>query len=176
MWSIWLVFCDCGFHSVWWLGIRGLWKLPDWRDWLQSVGRLGLALVGKAMLSKSLNQFSDDRWGYVPSLLRLPTWCASQDCCSLYTYYPAGYSWHIPPPETPEHSQASLAQSLVGWLLLFPRSWCIQVLFVPIQGKNYFTRYWWLVEFCPTWDGNKVWQVVQFLCWSTKPGDIILAL
>ena len=33
----------------------GLCKLPDGRDWLW--GKLGLALVGKAMLSKSLIQF-----------------------------------------------------------------------------------------------------------------------
>ena len=30
------------------------------------------------------------------------------------------------PPETPGHSQASLAQSFVGLLLLSPESWCIQ--------------------------------------------------
>ena len=47
--------------------IRGLWKLPDGRDWL--LGKLGLALVGKAMLSKSLIQFSVDEQGCVPSLL-----------------------------------------------------------------------------------------------------------
>jgi len=41
--------------------IRGLWKLPDGRDWLW--GKLGFALVGKAMLSKSLIQFSDNGWG-----------------------------------------------------------------------------------------------------------------
>ena len=35
-----------------------LWKLPDGRYWLWD--ELGLALVGKAMLSKSLIQFSAD--------------------------------------------------------------------------------------------------------------------
>ena len=38
--------------------VGDLWKLPDGRDWLW--GKLGLALVGKAMLSKSLIQFSAD--------------------------------------------------------------------------------------------------------------------
>ena len=38
--------------------LRGLWKLPGGRDWLWV--KLGLALVGKAMLSKSLIQFSSD--------------------------------------------------------------------------------------------------------------------
>ena len=69
MWSVWLVFCDCGFHSValWWRRIRSLLKLPDGRDWLR--GKLGFVLMGRAMLSKSLIQFSVDGWGYVPSLL-----------------------------------------------------------------------------------------------------------
>ena len=69
MWSVWLVFCDCGFHSVWPLGIRirGLWKLPDGREWLK--GKLGPVLMGGAMLCKSLIQFSVDGQGCVPSLL-----------------------------------------------------------------------------------------------------------
>ena len=37
--------------SLWWMRIRGSWKLPDGRDWLWR--KLGLALVGKAMLIKS---------------------------------------------------------------------------------------------------------------------------
>ena len=36
--------------------MRGLWKLLDGRDWLW--GKLGLALVGRTMLSISLIQFS----------------------------------------------------------------------------------------------------------------------
>ena len=38
----------------------------------------------------------------------------------------AGHCWPISPPETPGHSQASLAQSLVGSLLLSPSSWFTQ--------------------------------------------------
>ena len=53
--------------ALWWRRIRGLWKLPDGRDWLR--GKLGLILMGRAMLSKSLIQFSVDGWGCVPSLL-----------------------------------------------------------------------------------------------------------
>ena len=37
------------------------------RDWLK--GKLGLVLMGRAMLSKSVNQFSVDGQGCVPSLL-----------------------------------------------------------------------------------------------------------
>ena len=52
---------------LWWMRIRGLWKLPDGRDWLW--GKLGLALVGRVMLFKSVIQLSADRWGYAASLL-----------------------------------------------------------------------------------------------------------
>ena len=38
----------------------------------------------------------------------------------------AGHCQPTPPPETPGHSGASLGQSLVGSLLLFPGFWCIQ--------------------------------------------------
>ena len=57
------------FHSVFslWIRIRGLWKLPDGRDWLW--GKLGLILMSGAMLIKSLIQFSVDGWGCVPFLL-----------------------------------------------------------------------------------------------------------
>ena len=53
--------------ALWWRSIRNLWKLPDGRDWLW--GKLGLVLLGGAMLSKSLIQVSVDGWSYVPSLL-----------------------------------------------------------------------------------------------------------
>ena len=46
---------------------RDLCKLPDRRDWLW--GKLGLALVGKAMLNISLIQLSADWWDCAPSLL-----------------------------------------------------------------------------------------------------------
>ena len=46
--------------------IRGLCKFPDGRDWLWA--KLGFALVGKAMFSKSLIQFSAYGWGFLPSL------------------------------------------------------------------------------------------------------------
>ena len=48
--SVWLVFCDCGFHSVCLLmdRIRGLGKLPEGRDWLRR--KLGLVLMGRAVV------------------------------------------------------------------------------------------------------------------------------
>ena len=53
--------------ALWWIRIRGLWELPDGRDWLK--GKLVLVLMGRAMLRKSLIQFSVDGRGCVLSLL-----------------------------------------------------------------------------------------------------------
>ena len=53
--------------AFWRIRIRGLWKLPDQRDWLRE--KLGLVLMGGAMLSQSLIQFSFDGRGCVPFLL-----------------------------------------------------------------------------------------------------------
>ena len=43
-----------------WRRIGGFWKFPDGRDWLR--GNLSLVLMGGAVLSKSLIQFSVDVW------------------------------------------------------------------------------------------------------------------
>ena len=58
----------------------------------------------------------------------------------------AGHCLSTPLPETPEHSQASLGQSLVGSLLLYPGSWCIQG-FVCAPQESFFPvlcKFWWL--------------------------------
>ena len=57
---LWLSFCLP-------LKDKSLWKLPDGSDWRRE--KLGLVLVGRAMLSKSLIQFSVDRQGCFISLL-----------------------------------------------------------------------------------------------------------
>ena len=44
---------------------KRLWKLPNGRD----RGKLSLVLMSRAMVSKSLIQFSVDGWSCVPSLL-----------------------------------------------------------------------------------------------------------
>ena len=46
----------------------------------------------------------------------------------------AGHRQPSPLPETPGHAQASLAQSLVGALLLSPGSWCTQGFVCALQG------------------------------------------
>ena len=94
--------------------------------------------MGRIMLSKSLIQFSVDGWSCVLSLLF--TWgqtvvevmkimptsfkMSYARTATLSSLNPvAGHSQPKRPPETPGHSQACLCQSLVGSLLLSPRSW-----------------------------------------------------
>ena len=97
------------------------------------------------MLSKSLIQLSVDVAGSVLSLwfcLRQPPSkrfmpappCSPQDFCIQCPNLEAGHCRPIPTPETPGHSQASLAQSLVGSLLLSPGSWCAQGFVCALQS------------------------------------------
>ena len=80
-WSFWLVFCDWGFccegHGIEVLAssvcplidedkTRSLCKLLDGRPWLW--GKVGLAPLGRAVLCRSLIQFSAEGWGCAPSL------------------------------------------------------------------------------------------------------------
>ena len=103
--------------ALWETRIRGLWKLPDGRDWLR--GTLGLVLMGWAMLSKSLIQLAVDEQSSVASLLLglRPSYgggdgddgdllqkLSCMPCCSQYprprsrlplTHAPAGDSWAL---------------------------------------------------------------------------------
>ena len=118
MWSVWLVFCDCGFHLsvLWWIRIRGLWKLPGW-------GCVPSLLFD---LRPNYGGVNEDN-GY---LLEKVPWRH----VTLSTPDPvAGHCWPTPPPETHGQSRASLGQSLVGSLLLFPESWCSQVSVYALQ-------------------------------------------
>ena len=104
-------------------------------------GNLGLVLMGRAMLSKYLIQFSVDGWGCVPSLLftwgqtivevmkiMVTSFIRSPACMATLTAPNPAAGRHRPMPllETPGHSRASLGQSLVGSLLPSPGSWFIQ--------------------------------------------------
>ena len=112
-------------------------------------GKLDLVLMGGAMFSKSLIQFSVDGWGCVPFILfdlRPNYGGGSEDngnllqkvhgcTAELSAPNPApGLCQPTPPLETPGHSQASLGQSLVGPLRLFPGSWCT-VFVCSLQGS-----------------------------------------
>ena len=69
MWSDWLVFCDCSFHSVCHLMEKDKQIMEASRWERLTEGESGLVLMGGAMLSKSLIHFSVEGQGCVPSLL-----------------------------------------------------------------------------------------------------------
>ena len=69
----------------------------------------------------------------------------AQDCCTQCPWpHIPGYCWTISLPETPKHTQANLAQSLVGSLLLSPGSYMHKILFVP-SNSFCFSSPW---KFC----------------------------
>ena len=144
MWSDWLIFCDCGFHSVcplmekdkrlmetsWWERLTEGETFPTC---------LGLALMDVAMISKS-DGYSP--WGgkesdtterllfhfqtmvkvmtiMVTSLKKVPCMYCYSQCLIPYSHH-----WPMPLLVTPRHPQTSLGQSPVGSLLLSPGSWC----------------------------------------------------
>ena len=153
MWSVWLVFWIVVFilSALWWIRIRDLWKLPDGKDGLW--GKLGLVLMGRAMLSKSLVQFSVDGWGCVPFLL----FGLRPNC------------WPTPPLEIPGHKQASLAQSLAETLLLSPGSWWAQTA-EQLYQRNFCTVKKVLgptTDF-PTWAPGKGTENTQVI-WLWRP-------
>ena len=104
--------------------------------------------MGRAMLSKSLIQLSVDGWSCVPSLIFVWGQTLVEVMKIMVTSFrrfhahtaalralnpAAGHRQPAPPLETPAHPparprhlRASLGQSLVGSLLLSPRSWCTQ--------------------------------------------------
>ena len=67
MWLDWLVFCDCGFHSVCSLMEKNN-KFME-TSWWERLTERETVLMGGDMLSKSLIQFSVDGQNCVSSLL-----------------------------------------------------------------------------------------------------------
>ena len=118
------------------------------------MGETGSCSDGGAMLSKSLIQFSVDGQGWVPSLLfclrpnhgggKEGNSCLlQQDLCSHSCFQcprPRSRPLPTPLPGTPGHSQADLAQSLVGTLLLSPGSWCAQGFVWLVFAKSLFPQ------------------------------------
>lgn len=143
--------------ALWWRRIRGLWKLPDGRDWLR--GKLGLVLMGWAIPSPSLIWFSVDGWGCVTSLLfeLRPNYGGDNEdngnllqkflCTHCFTQCPnpvAGHCRPRRPPETPGRSPASLSQSLLGPLLVSHGSWCTQGFLCAVQESVFpvLCKFW----------------------------------
>ena len=157
--------------------------------WERLRGKLGLVLMGRAMLSKSLIQFSVDGWSCVPSLLF--TWGQtmvevmkimvtslkrSHACTATLSAPNPAAGHHRPTPllETPGHSRASLGQSLVGSLLLSPGSWCTQGFVCALQESVSLV----LCKFCnqsPLAFKIKFPGGSQSLCWIPRLGNLLWA-
>ena len=111
------------------------------------MGKLGLVLMGRAMLSKSLIQFSVDGLGCVPSLLfdLRPKYDRGnedngnllQKVQCMHCHPQCLQPCSRPPPTHPtardSRAHTSLGHSLVGSLLLSPGSWCAQGLVCALQ-------------------------------------------
>ena len=178
MWSDWLVFCNCGFQSVCPLMEKDKrFMEASWWERLTK-GKLGLVLICRAMLSKSLIQFFVDGWSYIPSLLL--TWEQSMvevikitgtsfkrsHACTATFSAPnpaAGHCQPTPPPETAGHSQASLGQSLVGSLLLSPGFWCTQGSVCALQEGTTNCR-----KFLKRWEYQTTWPASWEICMQVR--------
>ena len=125
------------------------------------MGNPGLVLMGGAMLSKFLIQFSVHGWGCVPSFLFNlgPNYGGGNEdngnllqksqACTATLSAPkpaAGYRQPTPLLETLGHSQASLGQSLVGSPLLSPGCWYTQGSVCALQESDspLLCKFWWL--------------------------------
>ena len=137
---LWLWFSFCLMDKVK--------RLMEASWWERLWGKLGLVLMGGAMLIKSLIQFSFDGWSYASSLFfdLSPNYGGVNEdighllqkvpCMHCLTQSPWPCS-RIPPTmpllETPGCSQASLGQSLVGSMLFSPGPWCAQSFVCALQ-------------------------------------------
>ena len=104
-------------------------------------GKLGLVLMGRAMLSKSLIEFSVDGWSCIPSLLfdLKPNYSGGNEdnsdlfqkvpCMHHYTQHPQLCSRPLPTHTSTRDSWTHMGKSgSVSWgsLPLSPGSWCTQ--------------------------------------------------
>ena len=91
---------------------------------------------------------------------------------SSATDHTASHFLPIPPRETPGHTQASPAQSLVGTPFLFPGSWCAQG-FVCVLQESVSPVLWEFFNQIPLafkviFPGNS-----QYLCWIPRLGNLL---
>ena len=104
----------------------------------------------------------------------MPAFRGSQVCCSQSPDPAVGHCQPTPLPETPGCSQASLAQFLVGSLLLSPGSWCQQVSLCP--PRVCFPVLWKFCNQIPLAFKVKFPGGFQFLCEIHRLGNLLWVL
>ena len=78
-------------------------------------GKLGLVMMGRAMLSKSLIQFSVDGWGCVPSLLfdLRPNYGGGEDNGDLLQKAPCRHCYtQCPQSDQKDHSHVQINETM----------------------------------------------------------------
>ena len=83
--------------------------------------------------------------------------------------------WSMPPPDTPGHSRANLAQSPVGSLLLSPGSWCTQD-FVCAHQESISPVLWKFYNQIPLAFKVKFPEDSQSLCQILRLGNLLWAI
>ena len=87
----------------------------------------------------------------------------------------AGHCQPTPPLETPGHSQASLAQSLVGTLLLSSGSWCAQGFVCALQ-ESISPVLWKFCNQIPLASKVKLPGDSHSPCWIPSLGNLLWVL
>ena len=116
--------------ALWWISIKGLWKLPDGRDWLWR--NLSLALMVRAMLSKSLIWFFLLMDGVVFPLCNL-AWgetmvgATAVKTTSFKRAYVRTVAFSAPDP-MPATADPHVCWTLrnSSWVISNPKRWCCE--------------------------------------------------
>ena len=157
MWSDWLAFCDCGFHSVCPLMKKDK-RLMEASWWERLIeGKTGSCsdMLGPCSVNLQSNFLLMGAAVFPPCYLPggqtlvevMKIMVTSFRISHAFTATlsasnpAAGHHQSTLPLEAPGHSRASLGQSFVGSLLLSPGSWCMQVLFVPSKSLSQMYPY-----------------------------------
>ena len=184
---------------LWWRKLRGLCKPPDGLDLQRE--KLGLVLVGRALLSKTLIQLYVDGWGYIPFWYLFGFRGPSTEVCGFYGRVnsklqeglhqgrpsrPVAASGPVPvvrpcqprtPQETLQHLQVVLVQSPMGSLLLSSGSWCTQDFVCTVQDRSLFPPVLWKsysqfpLVFKVRFAGDS-----QSHCWIPRLGTLVWGL
>ena len=144
--------------ALWGIRIRGLWKLPDERDWL--LGIPGFVLMGGALLGKSWIQFSvwwlglcslPVAWPEAKIWLELMKIMAPPSKSFMHCCTQCPQPWSRPPPTHASSRDSWIftgksGSSLVESMVLYPGSWCIQGFACALQESvsPVLHKFWWL--------------------------------